>query len=108
MRWAGWAIALKKTLRASEQDRADVKVRREQWSAEQTGWDPHKLVFVDESGAKTNMTRLRGRAREGARVLDCAPHGHWSTTTLLGALRLDGTSACMSVEGATDREVFHA
>ena len=108
MRWAGWAIALKKTLRASEQDRVDVKARREQWSAEQTGWDPHKLVFVDESGAKTNMTRLRGRAREGARVLDCAPHGHWCTTTLLGALRLDGTSACMSVEGATDREVFHA
>jgi transposase len=54
------------------------------------------------------MTRLRGRALQGARVLDCAPHGHWGTTTLLGALRLDGTSACMSIEGATDRDVFYA
>jgi transposase len=108
MRWAGWAIALKKTLRASEQDRADVKLRREQWRVEQTGWDAGKLVFLDESCAKTNMTRLRGRARQGERVHDCAPHGHWGTTTLLGALRLDGTSACMSVEGATDRDVFDA
>jgi len=54
------------------------------------------------------MTRLRGRARQGQRVRDCAPHGHWCTTTLLGALRLDGTSACMSVDGATDRAVFQA
>jgi transposase len=106
MRWRGWDIGLKKTLRASEQDRADVRVRREQWVAERTGWNPHRLVFLDESCAKTNMTRLRGRARQGQRVLDCAPHGHWCTTTLLGALRLDGTSVCMSVEGATDREVF--
>ena len=85
-----------------------MKQRREQWLIEQVGWDPSRLVFIDESGAKTNMTRLRGRARKGSRVLDCAPHGHWCTTTLLGALRLDGTYACMSVEGATDREVFHA
>jgi transposase len=54
------------------------------------------------------MTRLRGRARQGQRVCDCAPHGHWGTTTLLGALRFDGTSACMSVEGPTDHEVFQA
>jgi len=76
--------------------------------AEQAGWDSRKLVFIDESCAKTNMTRLSGRALQGARVLDRAPHGHWCTTTLLGALRLDGTSACMSIEGATDRDVFHA
>ncbi len=54
------------------------------------------------------MTRLRGRARRGERVHDCAPHGHWETTTLLGALRLDATCACMSVEGPTDRAVFRA
>ena len=54
------------------------------------------------------MTRLRGRARQGRRVLDHAPHGHWGTTTLLGALRIDGTNACMSIEGATDRDVFEA
>jgi len=52
------------------------------------------------------MTRLRGRALHGRRVLDSAPHGHWHTTTMIGSIRLDGTSVCMAVEGATDTEVF--
>jgi len=69
-------------------------------------WDARRLVFIDESGAKTNMTRLRGRGRPGQRVCDRAPHGHWHTTTMLGSLRLDGTTSCMVVEGATTREVF--
>jgi transposase len=64
------------------------------------------LVFLDESGAKTNMTRLRGRAPRGERLLACQPHGHWQTTTMLAALRLDGSTACMTMEGATDTEVF--
>lgn len=54
------------------------------------------------------MTRLRGRAERGQRVHGCAPHGHWHVTTLLGALRLDGSTACMAMEGATDAEVFQA
>ena len=65
-----------------------------------------RLVFLDESGAKTNMTRLRGRARKGARVMGRVPQGHWCTTTLIGSIRLDGVSACMAVVGATDQEVF--
>jgi transposase len=68
--------------------------------------DIHRLVFIDESGAKTNMTRLRGRALEGARLLDSAPHGHWCTTTMISSIRLDGTSACLAVDGSTDRDVF--
>lgn len=52
------------------------------------------------------MTRLRGRARGGGRVNDSAPHGHWGTTTVIGAVRLDGQTACMAVKGAMDREVF--
>jgi transposase len=52
------------------------------------------------------MTRLRGRALRGKRVHASAPAGHWNTTTILGALRLDGTTACMAIEGATDTEVF--
>lgn len=52
------------------------------------------------------MTRLRGRAPRGQRVHGSAPHGHWHVTTLLGALRLDGSIACLAVEGATDAEVF--
>jgi transposase len=64
------------------------------------------LIFLDESGAKTNLTRLRGRAPRGQRVHGSAPHGHWNVTTLLGALRLDGSTACLAIEGATDTEVF--
>jgi len=52
------------------------------------------------------MTRLRGRALRGKRVHACTPHGHWNTTTILGSIRLDGSNACMAIEGATDAEVF--
>jgi len=52
------------------------------------------------------MTRLRGRALNGERVIDGVPHGHWCTTTMIGSIRLDGKSACMAVDGATDRDVF--
>lgn len=68
--------------------------------------DVKRLVFIDESGAKTNMTRLRGRALEGARVQDSAPHGHWSTTTMIGSIRLGGQIACMAVASAVDCDVF--
>lgn len=72
----------------------------------QQSFDVDRLVFVDESGAKTNMTRLHGRALRGARLLDHTPHGHWCTTTMIGSIRLDGTSACLAVDGSTDRDVF--
>lgn len=52
------------------------------------------------------MTRVYGRAAGGARLLDSAPHGHWCTTTMIGAMRLDGTTACLAVDGPTDRDVF--
>ena len=64
---------LKKTLRASEQDRVDVKERRQTWRAKQGTLDLQHLVFLDESGAKTNMTRLRGRAKGGFAHVDI-PH----------------------------------
>jgi transposase len=66
------------------------------------------LIFLDESCAKTNLTRLRGRAPRGQRVHAACPCGHWHTTTLIGALRLDGSTACMSIEGAADTPVFNA
>jgi transposase len=64
------------------------------------------LIFLDESSAKTNMTRLRGRALRGDRVHGTAPHGHWNSTTIIGAMRWDGSTACMTIDGATDAEVF--
>jgi transposase len=54
------------------------------------------------------MTRLRGRSPQGQRVHDDTPLCHWSSTTMISSLRLDGTTACMTVEGATTSEVFRA
>ena len=51
------------------------------------------------------MTRLRGRAPKGERLVGHAPHGHWRTTTMISSVRSDGTSACMTIEGATNTEV---
>ena len=70
--------------------------------------DPAKLIFLDESGAKTNLTRLCGRAPKGERVHASAPHGHWQTTTMISSIRLDGSTACMALEGTTDTESFRA
>jgi transposase len=67
-----------------------------------------RFVFIDESGAKTNMTRFRGRCKGGKRLLDSAPNGHWETTTMIAALRLEGATAPMVIEGATDAAVFRA
>ena len=52
------------------------------------------------------MTRLRWRAPRGVRVHASTPHGHWQTTTMISSIRLDGSTACMTVSGATDTEVF--
>ena len=85
-----------------------MKAEREAWTAKAREVDPSRFVFIDESGAKTNMTRLRGRCKGGARVHDAAPHGHWETTTMIAALSLDGPAAAMVIEGATDGAVFRA
>jgi transposase len=63
-------------------------------------------VFLDESGTTTNLTRRCGRAARGCRVYDAMPQGHWCVRTLLSSVRADGTTACMSVDSATDGDVF--
>jgi transposase len=68
--------------------------------------DMDKLVFIDESGAKTNMTRLYGRAKDGSRAVDSTPAGNWNTTTMISDVRLDGPKAPMVIKGATNKEVF--
>jgi transposase len=66
------------------------------------------LLFLDESGITTTMTRLYGRAPAGRRVHEATPQSHWKVVTLIGALRLSGMVAPMTVEAATDGEVFLA
>jgi len=70
--------------------------------------DVRRLVFLDESGLKTNMTRLYGRARSGKRCLDSTPCGHWETVTILSSIRLDGATESLVFEGAVDRMMFDA
>lgn len=69
---------------------------------------PEQLVFLDETWAKTNMTRTRGRAPRGIRLVDYVPHGHWITTTLLAGLRLEGLTAPLVVNGPINGEIFLA
>ena len=70
--------------------------------------DPERLIFLDESGIATDMTRRYGRARRGRRVPEGAPAGRWRTLSILGAIRRSGWVAAMSVEAATDGEIFLA
>jgi transposase len=65
-------------------------------------------VFIDETGASTKMTRLYGRARRGQRCRAPIPHGHWKTTTFTGALRLDGLTAPMVLDGPMNVAAFQA
>ena len=70
--------------------------------------DASRLVFLDESGAKTNFTRLRGRCPVGERLICKVPAGHWSTTTMVAAIRLGGAIAGAVVKGPMDGDVFVA
>src|ERR671910_149788 len=84
------AIASKKTLRASEQERSDVRQAREHWRTKRQPrmqQEPHRLVFLDETGASTKMTRLRGRCPKGQRLYARAPFGHWLTQTFVAGLQ---------------------
>jgi transposase len=85
-----------------------VKQKREDWKAAQPQLDPSKLVFIDETWASTNMTRRYGRSPKGQRLVCAVPHGHWKTTTFVAALRSDGLTAPMVVDGAMTGDLFVA
>lgn len=70
--------------------------------------DPQRLVFIDETWATTNMSRRCGRSRRGQRLIAKVPHGHWKTTTFVAALRAEGLTAPMVVDGAMNGELFLA
>jgi len=65
-------------------------------------------MFVDESGVTTQMTRRWGRAPRGERIAEATPQGHWQVLTMLGTMSLRGMVATMTVESATDGDVFLA
>jgi transposase len=86
------ATASKKSILPSEQDRPDIARRRYWWKKYQTRIDPSRLVFIDETWIKTNMTSLRG----------------WKTLTFLAALRCDGLVAPFVLDGPINRASFEA
>ena len=100
----------KKSLHAAEQDRVDVRTARANWKREQPRLDPKKLIFIDETGTSTNMTRLHGRCPRGKRLVAKVPHGHWKMTTFVAGLREDGMTAPFVVDApvAGVREIIEA
>jgi transposase len=95
----------KKIPRSQEQDRPDVQEQRQEFCAKLAGVDPRRLVFVDESGANTAMTRTHGRAPVGQRVYTNTP-GRWESITMTCGLRLCGVTAPLAFRGATNTDIF--
>jgi transposase len=85
-----------------------VADRRAAWKSDQASLDPGRLIFIDESWVKTNMTRLRGRAPRGERLIGRVPHGHWTTNTLIAALGIRGVRCSALIDGAVNAKVFEA
>ena len=82
--------------------------KRAHWHEQLASEPAPALVFVDESGATTKLTRLRARAPEGQRAVGHIPHGHYQTTTLVAGISLRGPCAPWLFEGAMDGEMFLA
>ena len=102
------ASASKKSVYASEQERPDVARRRARWKRHQGKLDPSRLVFIDETWAKTNMTRTHGRCARGKRLVARTPHGRWQTLTFLAALRCDRIDAPCVLDGPINGQSFLA
>src|SRR6201984_2573491 len=104
--FSGTKSASKKSLRAAEQERADVARARRRWMREQGLLNPARLVFIDETATSTNMVRLRGRCARGMRLVGYAPHGHWKTITFVAGLRHDQMVAPFVLEGPMNGLTF--
>ncbi len=102
------ADAQKKALHAAEQTRPDVAAARAEWAKQQPELDPARLVFLDETWTTTNMICRFGRSPRGERVIGAVPYGHWKTSTFVAALRHDGLTAPLVLDGAMNGEAFLA
>ena len=92
----------------AEQDRPDIAIKRARWRRYQAKIAPERLVFIDETWAKTNMARTHGRCRRGQRLQAKVPHGHWKTLTFLAALRCDKITAPCVMDGPINGRSFRA
>lgn len=83
-----------------------MKAARASWFNQFADVQVKQLVFLDEFGATTNMTRTHGRAPRGERVVVKVPHGHWKILSTIAAMSVEGIVASASFDGATDTELF--
>jgi len=95
----------KKTFHAEERDDPEVQKQRAAFQRRVGKVSPEHLVFIDETGTTTNMSRRYGRAPKGQRVHAAKP-GKWKTLTLLAGLRSTGVVAPLAYEGGTDTVLF--
>lgn len=95
----------KKTYHASERDSPRVQAQRQAFCAKLSAVESERLVFIDETGATTAMSRTYGRAPMGERVSSSAPAG-WRNVTLISGLRTSGVVAPQALPGSTDRNIF--
>jgi len=96
---------------AQERDRSDVRLARHLWITRRQKHmrgEPHRLVFLDETSIKTNLTRLRGRAPVGERVHGSVPFGKWRTQTFIAGLTSDQLIAPWVIDGAINQAAFEA
>jgi transposase len=95
-------------MHASERDTPRVQAERALYRDLSATLDLRRVKFIDESGINIAMTRLYGRAPRGERALGSAPQNYGQNVTILGALSCTGLEAVMTIEGATDADVFRA
>ena len=96
----------KKSLHARERDTEANQQRRAAFVEKLGTIAPEKLIFLDESGVTTQMTRAWGRAPKAERIAEATPHGHWQVLTTLGATSLGGMAAVITVAAATTARSF--
>jgi transposase len=97
-----------KSVPAVERDTKENLERRREFLRINGRFDFERLVYLDESGITTTMTRLYGCALAGQRIHEATPQSHWTAVTLIGASRVSGMVAPMTVEAARDDDVFLA
>lgn len=100
--------AEKKSLHAIERDTEANRQRRQEFLDRIRSVPPEKLIYLDESGVTTSMTRLYGRCVGGRRIHEATPGGHWKILTILSAMSTRGMIATMTIEEPTDADIFLA
>ena len=84
----------------------DVRDKRKNWTESISDYDKERIVFLDESGVNTNMTRIYGRSLGGARSVDKAPLNTPVNTTILSSIRINGETSYTTYSGGTTKDKF--